>query len=96
MYQCRARKAVVCLVVFHHGDVKVYVDALVLLELKISPLPVVHPLLQCLLQIVEYRLVRAFYLLTVDVNLHQQFLSPGRHPTPQQTYNQIFSFHIFL
>ena len=66
LYQRFAREEVLVFGVFCHRDVEVAVDALVFLKLQMGPLPVVDKLLECLLQVVEYGIVRALYLSMVD------------------------------
>ena len=69
------------LVVFAHRDVEVAHDAFVLLKLEVGPLSFVDKLFQGLLQIIEYRLVRARNLGMVDGNLRLQFLCLRRYST---------------
>ena len=69
-----AGEQVVVLVILGHREVEVAWDALVLLKLQLCPLPVVYELLQGLLKVVEYPLLRALYLGMVDGNLNLQFL----------------------
>ncbi len=73
-YQRFAREEVLVFGVFCHRDVEVAVDALVFLKLQMGPLPVVDKLLECLLQVVEYGIVRALYLSMVDGDFGLQFL----------------------
>ena len=74
LYQRFAREEVLVFGVFCHRDVEVAVDALVFLKLQMGPLPVVDKLLECLLQVVEYGIVRALYLSMVDGDFGLQFL----------------------
>jgi hypothetical protein len=49
LYHGRTHDAIGVFVVLRYRQVEVYYDSLVLLELKVGPLAVVHPLLQGLL-----------------------------------------------
>ena len=85
-------------VVLGDGEVEVADDALVLLELQLSPLAVVHELLQGLLQVLEDALVSAFHLLAVDVDFHLQLLSLYRDDAGgcQNQYDEQYLSHLLF
>ena len=78
MYERITFKLVLFTDIFRDGDVEVALDSLILLELKVCPLPLVHELFECLLQVFEDTDIRTLDLTVVDVDLCLQFLGMQR------------------
>lgn len=85
MYDGPACKEILALVVFRHGDIEVARNALVLLEVEISPLPVIDKLFECLLEILEYRSVSTLDLAVVYRHLGIQLLRLHVHRNEQKS-----------
>ena len=87
LYKSLASKRIARLIVLGNRDVKVTIDALVLLKLHVCPLFFIYKLVESLFQILKNRNVSTLNLVMVDCDFCIQFLSMDSMNYPKREQN---------